>query len=389
MLLEYNLAHAIHQVTRKQINSIAYLTGNREAFGLDIIAAFSALEQSYHLDTFNLQANEAIPVRYEALIINRPLQAFSEVDKFKIDQYLMHGGSVFWNIDAVSGTLDSLQQTGTFNAMPIDLNLNDMLFRYGLRVNGNLMEDAVKCAGIPLMASGNNGQPVLYPWVYFPVLQSGSGHPIVKNLDGVLGRFVSTIDLNSSDPSIKKTVLLTSSDYSKTSSTPTPIILESAMVEPNPATFRDKNLIAAVLLEGAFPSAYSDHKPKSVLDFMDTASVPFLQKAVKPTKMIVAADGELMMNEVSQKGAPSDLGVYRFSDYRFDNKSFLLNCMEYLTDPDKLLEARSKTYKTRLLDPKRVSAERSTWQVINLGIPAALILILGAIFFFFRKRKYW
>lgn len=388
MLLEYNLANAIHQLTKREKAAIAYLTGNGEPFGYDILAAFSTLGRYYKLDTFNLSRHQEIPAIFDALIINRPLHGFSEADKFKIDQYLMQGKAVYWNVDGATGSLDSFSRDGTFNSMPLDLNLDDLFYNYGLRLNHNLLEDAVSSAGIPLTAQGKNAQPVMYPWVYFPVLQSGSDHPVVKHLNGVLGRFVSTIDTNANDPGVKKTILLRSSDYSQTSPTPAPVILESAMIEKNPASFRKKRLAAAVLLEGRFTSAYANRRPAEVLALLDSTHIPVLRKAKRPGKMIVAADGELMMNEVSPQTGPSDMGSYRFSDYHFDNKAFLLNCMEYLTDPDNLLAARTKRFDNHLLDPERVEKERGKWQFINIGVPVISVVLLGLIFFFIRKRKY-
>lgn len=210
MLLEYNIANAIYQLAKNKEFSIAYLTGNGETFDVSISAAMNTLFRFYTVDTFNLQQSIQIPKQYDVVMINRPISAFSEIDKFKIDQYLLAGKSLFMTIDAVSGSLDSFDAQGQFNAMPIDLNLNDLFFNFGFRVNPNLIEDGVSSVGIPLSAQGNNASPVLYPWVYFPVLQNGSNHPIVKNLSGILSRFVSSIDVNSNEPEIEKTPLLVS-----------------------------------------------------------------------------------------------------------------------------------------------------------------------------------
>lgn len=388
MLLEYNLASAIHQLTKKEVASVAYLTGNGEPFGYEVFSAFNALNRFYRLDTFNLESERQIPASYSAVIIDRPGKPFSEVAKFKLDQYLMNGGALYLNVDGVTGSLDSFNSEGRFNSMPLDLNLDDILYHYGVRLNHDLLEDAVNCAGIPLMAKGNNPEPVIYPWVYFPVLQAGSDHPIVKNLNGVLGRFVSTLDTNANNPSIRKTILLSSSDYSKIEPTPTPILLESAMVEKNPATFLQKKLVAAVLLEGKFQSAYASRMPEDVRQYVGSEKINPLPSAKAPGKIIIASDGALMKNEFSDKTGPSELGVYRYSDYRFDNKVFLLNSMEYLTDPDNLLEARAKRFDQHLLDPKRKDAEREKWQIINIAIPIVSILLLGFVFFFIRKKRY-
>ena len=388
MLLEYSLANGIHQITKTNAASVAYLTGNGEAFGYHVLAAFNALSHYYRLDTFNLEQKIQIPDSYAAVIINQPQKPFSETDKFKLDQYLMNGGRLYINVDGATGSLDSFNNEGRFNSMALNLDLDDLLYHYGVRLNHDLMEDAVNCAGIPLTAQGNNPQPVIYPWVYFPVLQAGSEHPIVKNLNGVLGRFVSTLDTNANDPAIRKTILLASSDYSKTEPTPTPILLESAMVENNPATFLQKKLAAAVLLEGKFASAYANRMPLEVKQFMDAHHLSLKPAGGTDGKIIVASDGALMMNEFSEKSGPSDLGIYRYSDFQFDNKTFLLNSMEYLTDPDNLLEARAKRFEKHLLDPKRVDEERDKWQWINIGVPIASVILLGFVFGFIRKKRF-
>lgn len=387
MLLEYNLANAIQQVTRKEIPAIAYLTGNDEEFGITVWSAFGALGSLYRLDTLNLQQYNEIPKTYTSIMINRPMKAFSEIDKFKIDQFLMKGGNIFFAINAVTGTIDSLKN-GQFNAMPVDVNLNDLFFNYGFRINTNLIMDAVDYAGVPLKSPGQQAQANIFPWVYFPVLKSGSDHPIAKNTNGILTRFVSSIDTNANDPAIKKTVLLASSKYSKTEAAPLPILLESALEQLNPASFRNAYLPAAILLEGHFSSAYAERQPTELLQWMDSSGIQKINKAQQPGKIIVIGDGDLLVNEFDPQQGPAEMGIYRFSDYRFDNKSFLLNCMDYLNHPDNLLAARTKSFENGILDPKRLVAERNHWQLINLLIPAGTILLMAGIFTYIRKKKY-
>jgi len=388
MLLEYNLANAIHQLTKGEKAEVRYVTGHGEEIGPTISSAIYALSAYYNIDTFNISQAGVIPAEVKALIINRPMEVFSEEDKFKLDQYVMNGGNILWSINMVTGNLDSLR-TGNFNAMPIELNLNDLLFHYGVRVNTNIIEDAVNSAQIPLQAAGNNSEYTFFPWVYFPELKAGSEHPIVKNMTGVLTRFVSSIDTNTNDPAIKKTVLLSSSKYSKTNAAPMPIILESAMVPPNPATFTKSNLIGAVLLEGMFTSAYASRKPVVVAQMIDSLKLPVTAKMKQPGKMIITGDADILANEFSEKSGPAQLGTFKFMEGKiFDNQIFLLNCMEYMIDPNNLLEARSKNFEPRVLDPKIVEKERSTWQFINIAVPLTVTIIFGAVFFFVRKRKY-
>lgn len=388
ILLEYNLANGIHRLTMKELPAVAYLMGNGEQLDPYVLTAISTLQQSYRFDTLNINQVAAIPAVYKTVLINRPMIPFTEKEKFKIDQYVMNGGNLFWSINMVTGTLDSLR-SGQFNAMPIDLNLNDLLFHYGVRINPNLIEDAVSSAFIPLQARSQNSEASMRPWVYFPILMPGNDHPLVKNLNGILTRFASSIDTNTNDPAIKKTVLLSSSKYSKTEAAPLPVIIESAMEDVNPATFLQQNLIGAILLEGRFTSAYATRRPVEVADMMDSLKLKLKATAVKPGKMIITGDADILANEFSPKEGPFEMGVFLYDpNTKFDNKSFLLNSMEYMNDDENLLEARNKNFDNRILDPKVVEKERSTWQFINIGIPVLAILIFGSVFFFVRKKRY-
>jgi len=387
LLLEYNIANTIHQLSKTAPDTIAYLAGNGEPAGYEVYAAVTTLSQYYTFEAIELKKYLMLPSKYKAVIINRPMVAFDEVDKFKIDQYLLQGGNIFWAIDAVSGSIDSFYNAPQFNALPIDLHLNDLFFNYGLRINPNLVSDIDKCVDIPMQASKDGDAPT-YPWVYFPILQPGSGHPVVKNMNEVLGRFVSSIDTVNSDPAIKKTVLLTTSKYSRIEGAPMPVILSAATQQPDRSQYNKPNRIVSLLLEGKFRSAFAGRMPGQVQRYADSLRLRPLKEAVHPGKMIVVSDGDILLNEVSQKEGPRDMGMYRFSDYRFDNKAFLLNSLEYLTDPDNLLAARTRSFEASILDAKRVEEERSMWQWINIGVPVALVLVAGSVYLFIRKKRY-
>lgn len=387
MLLEYNIANAINQVTKKSNETIAFLTGNDEEIGINIISALGALGTYYALDTLNLQSADTIPQHYNALIVNRPMTEFSETDKYKIDRYLVNGGSVLMCINLATGVLDSFQQTGSFNSMPVDLKLSDVLFQYGLRINPNIVADAVDHEFIPLSSSGKAEESMMYSWVYYPVLQSVGNHPISKNLDGVLGRFVSSIDINENNPEITKTLLLQTSKYAKTIPVPTPLTLTAAIEEINTDLFNKSHIPVAVLLEGNFTSAFNSRKPEEVTEMLAQKNLKHIDKTDKSGKLIVISDGDIFSNEFNGPN-PLDIGQYKFGNYTYDNKSFLLNCMAYLTNDNNLLEARSKSFISRILDPKRVEKERTQWQFVNIGVPAILIVIFGIVFFFIRNNKY-
>lgn len=385
MLLEYNIANAINQVTKSDVAKIAFLTGNGEVLGYNILSALGALGSYYQLDTLNLQQQITIPNNYNALIVCGPQTAFTALDKFKLDQYIMHGGQVMFLIDGASGTLDSFKQTGNYNPMPVDVALSDLLFQYGVRVNNNLIADGAASESIPLSKTGNIQESMLYPWVYFPVLKANEQHSITKNLEGVLGRFVSTIDLIDND--VNKTVLLQTSKYSKVESVPTPLALTNAILEENTTTYKDGEQNIAVLLEGNFNSLYKDNRPEEVAQHIATYQLQPKAQSENVGKIIVVSDADIIANDLTKNG-PLDLGEYIYGSFKYDNKSFLLNSMEYLTNPNNLLEARNKSFSNRILDPKVVERERGFWQLINIAIPALSIILLGVVWFFLRKKKY-
>lgn len=388
ILLEYNLANGIHQLSKKERTSIAYLLGNGEQWNYNMGSMSMTLAQFYNFDTFNIDQANAIPSRYKTILIQNPTEAFSDTQKFKLDQYVMNGGHILWSLNTVTGNMDSLN-SGHFAAMPIDINLNSLLFNYGVRVNTNIVEDAVNHAFVPLQAKKDDAQPTMFPWVYFPILNAASDHPIVKNLNGVLTRFVSSIDTVGGDGNIQKTILLATGRYSKSEPTPMPVILESAIVTPNPADYPQHSLPAAILLEGNFNSAYSTNRPVALSDWITAAGVSIKDQSGPKGKMIVLSDGDILSNDVSQQSGPLEMGMFIWDpSIKFDNQTFLLNCMEYLNDDENLLEARNKNFDTHILDPKVVENERTKWQFINIGLPVIVILMFGAIFFFIRKKRY-
>lgn len=387
MLLEYNLANAIAQVSKTSKEKIGFLTGNGQVIDYPIMSALGALGAYYHLDTINLQQVASLPSDYDAFIINNPTAPFTEIDKFKIDQYLLQGGNMIMAINGASGTLDSFAQTGQYNTLPNDVNLSDLLFHYGVRLNTNLLSDGASFEQIPLSASGNVQESVMYPFVYYPVLKPSDQHPITKNLESILGRMTSSLDLVESDNNLTKKVLLSSSKYTKVEATPKPLALTDAIIDINPAEYPLSNIPVAVLLEGIFPTKFSKQLTPDVMAYMQQYNIQPIQQANKEGKLLLIADGDIFSNDMTSRG-PLDLGEYKWGQFKYDNKPFLLNAVEYLSNPQNLLTARSKSFTNRILDPKRVQRERGTWQFINVVFPVISIIILGAIWFFVRKRKY-
>lgn len=387
MLLEYNIANAIAQVSKKSKEKIAFLLGNDEHIGMDMVSALGALGTYYYLDTLNINQVSAIPDQYDLLIVNNPEVQFDAVQQYKIDQYLVNGGNVIMSINGAYGTLDSFNAEGRYNAINNDVNLGPLLFHYGLRINNDVIADGAEHEMVPLSATGNPEESILYPWVYYPVLKANEKHPITKNLEAVLGRISSSITLVENDQTLNKTVLLSTSKYTKLKAAPVPLELTEAIIDINTAEYKESNVPVAVLVEGSFNSFFAQQMPTEVAAFAAQSGVKNTTKDQKEGKLLVIADGEIFANEISRNG-PMDLGEYKYGSFKYDNKNLLLNSVEYLANEQHLLEARGKQFTNRILDPKRVQRERSTWQMINILVPALSIIILGGAWFLWRKKKY-
>ena len=390
-LLEYKLASGINQANKVDKPRIAYVLGNDEAFSWKTADALSTLGSLYRLDTIDINYNSKIPSFYQAVVICKPTQAFSEKEKFKIDQYLMRGGKILWYLDAMQAEMDSLKPPSQqFISVDYPLKLNDMLFKYGARVNNNLIEDLYSGSiYATVMTMAGKPEPVLRGWYYFPVFVPTSHHPIVNNMDGIEARFASTIDTIATPANnIKKTILLESSQYSRTAASPVRVSLSMLNYPPKPELFTKGFQPTAVLLEGKFPSLYQDRVPVEFKKALDSLKQPFLSEGERAGAMIIVGDGDMMLNEVNATSGPQELGYAQQEKVRYANKSFLLNCMEYLTDSVGLLEARSKEVRLRLLDGGRIKAEKGKWQIINFAVPICFVLIFASCYLFFRKRRY-
>ena len=327
---------------------------------------------------------------FDAIIVAKPTLPFDEKDKYKLDQYIMHGGKVMWMIDATTADFDSLKMnlTGQF-VVDRNVNLDDQLFKYGARVNTDLIQDIEKCSPIPLKVGnmGNSPQIELYPWYYFPLLISADNHPIVKNMDPVAAQFASTVD-TIRNPGVKKTVLLHTSDYSKAVLTPTRVHFGILQQRPNPQYFNQPQLPVAVLLEGEFQSLYKNRMTKDFLAMGDSVSDLKFVDHSPASKMIVIGDGDIIRNELRPDGSAYPLGYYSISRQTMANKDFVLNCIQYLIDTSGILETRNKEVKLRLLNKIRVQDEKVKWQVINIILPLVIVVLFGVGFTYFRRKKY-
>jgi gliding-associated putative ABC transporter substrate-binding component GldG len=349
----------------------------------------NTLKPRYGFGFAPIDSFTVIPQDFDALMIVKPTIPFNDNQKLKIDQYVMHGGKVIWLMDQLYAEMDSLVRSESdFVAFDRGLNADDLLFKYGVRINQDLVQD-IKCDKLPQVVGnlGNKPQVELIPWPYFPLLSSYSNHPISKNLDDVLSIFPNSIDTVKTD-GIKKTVLLATSSASRSLSTPAIVTLNSAKTKEEVRTFDKKNIPIAVLLEGQFNSLYSNRLGKAKADSLSAMGQPFRNSSEPGNKMIVISDADIVSNVVTQKDGPLGMGENQFTRYKYANQDFILNCIEYLTNPSGILEARAKDYTLRLLDPKKVDSSKTQWQFMNIVIPMAAVMLFGFIYQFVRRRKY-
>jgi ABC-2 type transport system permease protein len=323
---------------------------------------------------------------YKAIIIAKPTLEFSEPDKFVLDQFIMKGGRVLWLIDAVQVSLDSLINGQTMALIP-NLNIDDLLFRYGIRINPVLVQD-MQCSAIPvnIALQGNppNFQPA--PWLYYPLITPHPDHPVTQNLNMVLCRFANSIDTIAARKSVRKIPLLNTSQISRTKVVPTIISLDEIKDNPQKNQFNFPNILVGVLLEGEFESAFKNRG----LEKYFTQTPEILEKS-KPTRMAVIADGDIIRNDVrltSNGPAISPLGFDRLTRQTFGNKEFLVNLIQYLADDDNLLKLRGREFKLRLLDKEKITSHRLYWVTFNMLLPSCIVMILGIAFFYYRKQKY-
>jgi ABC-2 type transport system permease protein len=389
-LLEYKFANAIQKVTQERAAVIGYLAGNGEPLSYNVYDLIErTLKPSYGFGFVPIDSVPVIPLDFDALLIVKPTIKFTDRQKLKLDQYVMHGGTIIWMIDNLYAEMDSLMRTQSdFIAFDRGLNIEDLLFKYGVRINQDLVQD-VQCDKLPL-AVGNYGdkpQLQLVPWPYFPLLSSYSDHPVSKNLNDVLSIFPNSIDTVEAE-GIRKTVLLASSDHSRSLKTPAIVSLNSVKTEEDLKTFDKKHFPIAVLLEGKFSSLYANRLPAATADtFSNVYKQPFLSTGVE-TKMIVISDADIAGNVVTQNEGPLAMGTNQFTKMQYANRDFITNCIEYLTNSSGILAARSKTFVLRLLDPGKTEEEKTKWQIINTAVPVALILIFAFIYQAIRNRKY-
>ncbi len=388
--LEYAFADGFGKLTQPKRRKVAVLKGNAELPDRYLADFITTLREYYFIGQFTLDSVAISPQRtlaslndYDLVIAAQPEKPFSDEEKYVLDQFTMNGGSSLWLVDPTIQQLDTI--SGNTFVFPRDLGLNDFFFKYGVRINGNLVKD-IYAAPITLASGdGNDSQYQPYPWLYHPLSASDNEHPIATNIETVKFEYASSIDTLPNP--IKKTVLLSTSPISKIVGLPAQIDIDKEIPKnlkiinegPNPEEFNAGEVPLAVLLEGEFTSVYANRiKPFNLRDNKD--------KSI-PTKMVVISDGDVIKNQLD-RGRPLELGFDKWTNSFYGNKEFLLNTVNYLLDDSGLINIRTKQIAIPFLDPQKTAQKRTQWQVVNLLLPLGLLAVFGIFFQWYRRKKY-
>lgn len=379
--IEYELASAIYKVAFPGSKNIGYLMGQGELEMPQVTALINSLQQYYRVARGELSQIPSLK-GLDLIIIAKPTKPFTEADKYKIDQFIMNGGKALFFVDALNANMDSVGAGGMF-ALPYNLNLDDLLFRYGVRLNPTIVMD-LNAGFIPIVTGymGNKPQTEMVNWHFFPLLNNFSKHPITRNLDAVYTRFIGTMDTVKAD-GIRKTPLVYTSRYSRVLQAPVPITLEEARLEVKPEQFQAGPQPVGYLLEGKFTSLFKSRRAPQGVQHTK------VREQGAETKIAVFPDGDLVRNEVDPRsGQAYELGFDRFNNITFANKELAMNTIHYLLDAEGLINVRSKEIALRPLDKVRVQEQKTYWQLLNLVAPIVLLLLFGVARFYLRKRKY-
>lgn len=385
--LEFELTNTIRMITSSGLTKIAFIDGHKELPEPYVWDSYTKLSEYYQVDRGVIGTDPSILDPYKAIVIAGPQEKFSEQDKYVIDQYIMNGGKVLWLIDGVKISLDSLSSYSETVGVAHDVNLSDQLFKYGVRINPVLLQD-VQCALVPVNMSREGDQPKFEPapWYYSPLLLASPFHPVSKNITPVKSEFVSSIDFVGNRENVKQDVLLITSTGTHVQNVPSIVSMDIINIEKNGVHFNAQNKIAAVSMEGIFPSVFANRMiPNGI-----TTNKPTVFES-KPTKMIVVADGDIIKNDIDGQGSkyiPMPLGYDRYMNQQFGNSEFVLNAVNYLTDDDGWMELRSREIALRLLNKPAIIGQRKFWQWVNVLLPLAMLGLFGLGFHFFNKRRY-
>ncbi len=383
--LEFNLASAVRELIEEKRKSIGFVEGQGELSNIQMASIAGNLSKFYDISRVDVDDNLEEILKFNTLVIAKPVNPFSEKQKFVLDQFIMHGGKVLWLIDPVFASMDSLRPPATQTiGMPNPVNLDDMLFRYGVRLNSILVKD-LNSVAIPMITGmvGNNPNYSLVPWPFFPLLDAASEHEIVKNINLVAGHFASTIDTVQASE-IKKIPLLKTSPYTRLINSPATISFDFLKEPLNKDLFNYGEKVVAYLMEGRFESVFRNRQNPGA---QVPLNIEIRNKSLK-TAMIVAADGDLIKNGVGARGEPLQLGFDPNTRTTYGNLDFIVNCLNYLTDDSGILQTRAKDYRIRLLDKEKANLGKTVIQLANNIIPIIAILVFGLVRVWWRKKRY-
>ncbi|GLU44935.1 gliding motility-associated ABC transporter substrate-binding protein GldG [Allomuricauda sp. NBRC 101325] len=383
--LEYAFADAFTKLSITDKKSVAVIKGNGELNDVYLADYLTTIRDYYNIGAITLDSVTTNPQQvldqlknFDLAIVAKPTEAFTDQEKYVMDQFMVQGGKSIWMVDQVAMEMDSIYAGGgTAFAIPRELNLKDLFFKYGVRINTVLVNDLYFTQIVLASGEGNDSQYNPLPWFYYPMVISKNNHPINTNIEAVRLQFTSPMDLLEND--YQKTVLLQSSPLSKTDGVPRQISLDMINQQPDQTTYNNGNLPLAVLIEGNFTSMYKNRvKPLKLQNTLENGS---------ENKMIVISDGDIIKNQL-RNGRPLELGFDKWTSNFYGNKEFLVNSTNYLLDNTGLINIRNKKVSIPLLDVKKIAEQKTKWQLINIGLPLVLTIIFGVFFGFYRKRKF-
>jgi gliding-associated putative ABC transporter substrate-binding component GldG len=386
--LEYELINVIRTISRTKKDKIAYIEGHGELDDNSVWGISESLSEYYDIEAVVIEGATGILDEYKAVIVAKPMERWSEADKFVIDQYIMRGGRTAWFVDAVHIHEDTLSRGETTMGLICEHNLNDQLFNYGVRINPNVLQD-MQCSKIRINVSLPGMPPdfKFASWTYFPLLWTPPDNPITKGIDLVKAQYPGVIDTVGNNAAIKKTYLLYSSEHAKVTNAPLIVSLSQVDEKITQQVFNRSYLPVAVLLEGEFNSPFRN---RIVAQYINSPDYRFIPKS-KKTKMIVVSDGDIIRNDVNRAGIeliPYRLGYDRHTEYTYGNNDFVMNAINYLTDENGLMEIKNRTLKMRLLDNTKIAYNHTEIILINTLVPPVIIILCGIIFVLYRRRKY-
>jgi len=383
--LEFEITDGIRRLVNRDVSKIAFIEGHGELSESETYDISKTLSNYFQIDRGTIATNATILDNYKVIIIAKPTKPFSESDKFVIDQYIMHGGRVLWLLDGVRVSRENLTTIGLSPALELDLNLNDQLFTYGVRINPVLLQD-VQCATVPVNIAPAGAAPQFEPtpWYFAPLLLTSPEHPVTRNITEVRSEFCSGIDIVGDNKLVNKQLLLATSDNTHIVGTPTTIDLSQKIKAGDKTYFNLMYVPVAVAMEGVFESDFANRMtPKGL-----TNTSPTLKQSLK-TRQIIIADGDIIRNEIAPKDSVTiPLGYDRYMNQQFGNRDFIQNAVLYLADNDGWMDLRSRTLKLRLLNKKITNEDKLTWQLVNILLPLGFLLIFGIGYQIVRKRKY-